>query len=112
MLRQRDPDRPGIQQIEELELLAVIGTGGVPEPGPNPPVSLCQNIVRGNALVDAPFLARDGMEVRRECFGEPIRQSLHEDRVVIVLRLLVAMGRFVGPKTRGDRKCTDVIGDP
>src|SRR6185503_7504341 len=98
MLREGDPDRPGVQQIEQLELLAVVGTCGVSEPGSNPAVALGQNIVRTEPLVDAPFLARDGMEERGECFGEPIRQSLHEDRVVIVLRPLVAMGRFVGPE--------------
>ena len=41
-----------------------------------------------------------GVQIRRERFGQPIGQRLHEDRVVVVVLALEAARQLVGAEAR------------
>ena len=104
------PIAPRVEQLEQLELLAVIRTGGIAEPGPDAPMALGNDVVGVAASSMLHLRSGPGVKVRGKGFGQPIGQRFHEDRAVVVVRLLELPRQFVGADSGGDGKRSDVIG--
>src|SRR3954469_5342923 len=90
-----------IEHLEQLELLAVIRTGGVAVRRTNAAILLRNQLLIRQALAVAvsPVLARLRMEVLRERFGQSIGECLDHDRVVIVEIPFELPYQIVGAKT-------------
>ena len=80
----------GAEELEELRLLAVVGTGRIAERRPDPAVALVDEVVVGEVLAGRVPLA-PGLLV--EPLGERLREAvgegLHDDRAVVVVLALV-----------------------
>ena len=81
------PARSGLQQVEQLALLAVVRAGGVAEGGPDAAIPLGDQVVARELLVGAvaPVAARARVQVLGERFGQPVGERLDHDRVVVVV---------------------------
>src|ERR1051326_7427657 len=84
VLGQADTELARAEQIEELELLAVVGTCRIPERGTNAAMPLRHDRVGRHVLVDAPFPARRRVEISGERLREAVRERLDDNRVVVV----------------------------
>ena len=57
VLGQFDPESRRVQQIEQFELLAVIGARRIAKSGSNAAVALGEDVIGGETFLEAPFLA-------------------------------------------------------
>src|SRR5262249_25758545 len=87
---QVDADRAGAEELEQLELLAVIGTRGIPERRPDAAMLLGVNLLGAERFVDPGVAPRHLMEVRGKRLRQAIGDGLDEDRAVIVMLALEA----------------------
>ena len=68
-----------------------------------------QDVVGRQRLLDAPLAARLRVQVRRERFGETIREGFDDDRAVVVVFALVLANEFVAANSRGHGECADIV---
>ncbi len=109
---QRHADRGRLEQVEQPPLLRVVRAGRVAEGRPDAAVALLQQVVVAQLFAGAvPPLAPDaGVQELRERLGQAVRQRLHHDRVVVVVRGGVAGGQFVGAQAGRDSEGPEVVG--
>ena len=105
------PTRTSVEQIEQLELLAVVRTRRIAEPGPDAAVTLGHDVFRRQPLLRRPNRARRRVKIRGERFRQPIGQRLDHDGVVVVVRPFEAVRELVGAEAGGDRERSDVVVD-
>ena len=100
------------EELEQLELLAVIGAGRIAVGRPDAAELLGDEILGRQLLLlaVAPVLARLRVEVLRERLGEPIGQRLDHDRVVVVVLLLEPARELVGADAGRHREHAEVVG--
>ena len=99
------------QQIEQLALLAVVGTGRIAERGPDAAVALRHELlVRQRCVPRIPTRPRLLVEMLGERLGEAIGERLHHDRAVVVVLGLEPLDQIVGaePGRHGER--AEVVG--
>src|SRR3954468_1189386 len=108
---QRQPLTAGIEDTEQLQFLAVIRTGRISVCRTDPAILLRDQIVvpQGFVLAIAPIFPRLCVEVFRKRFGEPIRERLHHDRVVVVVIPFEFPHQIVGTKASRDREHSEII---
>ena len=96
-LRQLEPRAARGEQVEELLLLGVVGTGGITERGPDPPVVLLDQLLVGQRFLRCvPLATHLRVQPLCECLGESVGEGLDHDRAVVVVLLLVAPSDLVG----------------
>src|ERR1051326_1830727 len=86
-LRELDPERLGVEQLEELLLLGMFRARRIPEGGPDAAILLLDEIFPAELLAPpvSPLASRPLVQALRERFGEPVGESLHHDRAVVVV---------------------------
>src|SRR6202008_475161 len=85
-LGQIEPGGAGAEQVEELRLLAVVGTGRVAERRPNAWVALAQEGLPVEVLVGrVPLAAGASVEPLGERLREAVGERLDDDRAVVVV---------------------------
>ncbi len=105
----------GAEQVEERRLLGVVGLGRISGRGTNAAIGFADQLLVRQGLVGriAPeFLAHELMQPLGEGLGDAVGERLDEDRRVIVVGALEALGDqgFLG--ARRDDEAADVIGKP
>src|SRR5882672_8183112 len=66
VLGERESNGARVEEVEQLELLAVIGTRRIPEPRADRPVTFRYDVVGGQRLVKAPVFPRSRVQVGRK----------------------------------------------
>ena len=95
---QRNPLLRGVQQAEQLELLAVIRAGRIPVGRPDPAEFLANHVLERQllALAVSPVLTRLRVQILGGRLRQTVGQRLDHDRVVVVQIL----ARTAGPARR------------
>src|SRR4051794_24008079 len=108
---QGQPRAARIEEIEQLEFLAVIRTRGIPVGRTDAAILLRDQVVVRQALLVAiaPILTSLRVEVFRERLGESIGQRLHHDRVVVVVIAFEAPREIVGTEAGRHREHSEII---
>ena len=103
----------GVEQRKQRRLLGVIGLRGIAGRGTDAGILLEDQLVRRRRLVRriAPeFAAHAGVHPLGKGLGETIGQRLAQDRGVIVIGVLEAVGDHVLADPGGDHEGADIIG--
>ena len=108
------PARSGLQQVEQLALLAVIGTRRVAERWPDAAVALGDQLLAREALVRAvaPVAASARVKVFGERFGEAVGERLDHDRVIVVVVALERRDELGCAVSGRDGEGADEVADP
>src|SRR5919198_1649906 len=110
VLGEIDAGRARVQQLEQLEFLAVIRTRRIPDRRADAAVLLRNDVRRRRrGLVDPPLAARAPMQIGGAGFRQAIGNRLDEDRAVIVMLLFESARQRVGADPRGDGERAEEI---
>ena len=109
-LGEREPRVLGAQQLEELDLLAVIGAGGIPERRPDAAEALGDELVLRSLIARlVPPAPRNLVQVLGERLREAVGEGLRHDRAIVVVLGLEPGRELVEAVPGGDRECTEMV---
>ena len=103
----------GVEQAEERRLLGVVGLGRVAGGGADAAVGLGDQLLGREGLVGrvAPELAADALvQPLGEGLGEAVGERLDQDRGIVVVRPLEALGDRDLLDAGGDDEAADIVG--
>ena len=103
--------RPGIEQLEQSSLFAVIGACWIAEGRPDAAILFIDQLVVRHCVAKAPVLPRSRMKVFGERLRQPIGDRFDDDGGVVVVLCFELFDELVYAKARGDGKRANVISD-
>ena len=105
-----EPGSLGVEQVEQLLLLAVVRAGRVAERRPDAAEALGVQVLAASAAASGSNQPRRAsqVDVLGERLGEPVGQRLDHDRPVVVVLRLVARRELLGAVDR-DREAAEVV---